>query len=381
MKSAFRRAAPVSKKKISGVALLLYAALLAALTGVLSLEADSVYVFIDDPHDWNSVLAAIFEKKDRALLSGDAEAIKSLYVPGELNSRWAAEAEIKRADYIKDWSARQGLKFTGINSTVAIKRVRKVGRGYAFFAVVSTAYTYSYEDQPEISNLFRIGTYHSIDLIPGGEENSWLISREWYLDPFQDSLNRKTLADDGIRRFVLSQSPRDLSGLSARRKKAVEYADRWAGAASGGGNGYAYNKKYPDYNGRGGDCSNYVSQILHESGFKTTYGWNYGGDSATRSWCNAAGLQGYLVYSGKARVIAKGTYNEVYKSAYKLAPGDVIAYQEKGKVVHMAFVSAQDSKGYPLVNTHTTDRYHVPWDLGWNDSDIKYILMKVNYPE
>jgi hypothetical protein len=78
--------------------------------------------------------------------------------------------------------------------------------------------------------------------------------------------------------------------------------------------------------------------------------------------------------------MARGTYSQVYQTAYKLIPGDVIAFVEKGKVVHMVLVTGADSKGYPLVNTHTTDRYHVPWDLGWNDSDIKFILIKMNYP-
>jgi hypothetical protein len=344
------------------------------------MDSDSVYVFTDDPHDWETVLNSIFAQRDGALLSGAADSLKKMYTKGETNSYWALELEIRRAEYIKKWSERQGLKFNAISSAVQIKKVRKVGRGYAFYAVVSTTYKYSYEGQPEKENMFRIGTYHSLDLIPGSAPDTWLISREWYLDPFQDSLNQKTLEGGEIKSFVLSQADRDLTGLSTRRLKAVEYADRWAGAASDGSNGYAYNAQYPNYNSRGGDCSNYVSQILHESGFKTTFGWNYTKDSASRSWCNAAGLQSYLVYSGKAYVIAKGAYKDVYKSAFKLAPGDLIAYVEKGKVVHMAFVAGQDSKGYPLVDTHTTDRYHVPWDLGWNDSDIKFILMKADYP-
>ena len=290
------------------------------------------------------------------------------------------ELELQRSKYLKDWSARQGVLFKSIESSVNIKRVRKVGRGYAFYVVVSTTYSYHYEDQPERENIFRIGTYHSLDVIPGKEEGSWMVSREWYLDPFQDSLNQKHLNSDEIKQFILSQPERDFSNMVNRRKKAVEYADRYAGAASDGQNGYEYNKKYPNYIHRGGDCSNYVSQALHESGFKTCGGWNYDKTSASHAWCNASGLKNYLVYSGKASVISKGTYSQVYKAAYKLTPGDFVAYQEKGDIVHVVIVTAADSKGYPLVNSHTTDRYHVPWDLGWNDDDIKFFLMKANYP-
>jgi hypothetical protein len=331
-------------------------------------------------YDWALILNTIFEKRDGILLNGNTEDLKKMYKPKERNSIWAYELEIKRAEYLKDWAARQGVEFIGIKSNIVIKRTRKIGRGYAFYLIVSTGYTYIYEDTPETENFFRIGTYHSLDLIPGSEEGSWIISREWYLDPFQDSLNHEAFEGGEVKQFVLSQSIRDFSGISELRKKAVAYADRWAGAASSGEFGYKYNPKYPNYDGRGGDCSNYVSQILHEGGFKTGGGWNYTSNSASRSWCNASGLAGHILWSGKGYTIKKGTYSQVYKESFKLIPGDVIAYQEKGKIVHNAFVVGTDTKGYPLVNTHTTDRYHVPWDLGWNDSDIKFILIKMNYP-
>ncbi len=331
-------------------------------------------------YDWDKVLAAIFEERDGILLNGKTEDLKRMYITKERNSLWACELEIKRAKYLIDWAVRQGVTFIGIKSDIVIKRVKKVGRGYAFYIMVSTGYTYVYEDTPDKENFFRIGTYHSLDLIPGTSEESWIISREWYLDPFQDSLNHKAFEGGEVKQFVLSQTERDFSGISEMRKKAVEYADRWAGAASDGENGYNYNPDYPNYSGRGGDCSNYVSQALHEGGFKTGGGWNYSRNAASRSWCNASGLAGYLLWSGKGYTIKKGTYSQVFKESFKLIPGDVIAYQEKGKIVHNAFVVGADSKGYPLVNTHTTDRFHVPWDLGWNDSDIKFILIKMNYP-
>lgn len=331
-------------------------------------------------YDWDQILHTLFEKRDSILLSGNTGELESMYLTKERNSFWAYELELRRAEYLKDWAARQGAVFTNIESKVIIKRTKRVGRGYAFYVVISTGYTYHYEDTPEKENFFRIGTYHSLDLIPASTEGQWLVSREWYLDPFQDSLNHEAFEGDEVKQFVLSQTERDFSEISELRKKAVLYADKWSGVASDGENDYKYNPDYPNYNGRGGDCSNYVSQILHEGGFKTGGGWNYSSDSASHSWCNASGLAGYLLWSGRGYTIIKGTYSQVYKEAYKLIPGDVVAYQEKGKIVHTAFVVGADSKGYPLVDTHTTDRYHVPWDLGWNDSDIKFILIKMNYP-
>jgi hypothetical protein len=368
--------------KIDLFFLFMAAALLAFVFASGFLPEESVPATADkeEPIRWDPILDDIFEKRDGILLNGNTADLAPMYAPGERNSKWAQELEEKRVKYLKDWAARQGARFTGISSDLVVKRVKKVGRGYAFYVIVSSSYTYVYEDTPGKENFFRIGTYHSLDLIPGKAKGSWVISREWYLDPFQDSLNRKTLENDEIKQFILAGSERDFSDIFEGRKKAVNYADRYAGVASDGRNGYSYNTDYPNYNGRGGDCSNYVSQALHEGAFKTDGGWNHSGNSATRSWCNASGLQSYLIWSGKGYEMARGTYSQVYKTAYELIPGDAIAFVEKGKVVHMAIVTGADSKGYPLVNTHTTDRYHVPWDLGWNDSDIKFILIKMNYP-
>ena len=367
------------------LSILYYLAILGVLVYVLavSTKATPISNTQNKPavqYDWEEILSSIFEKRDNLLMTGNSDELENMYVRNEKNSIWALELEISRADYLQDWAARQGIQFTGINSTINVKRTKKVGRGYAFYVVVSTTYTYVYEDQPEKENLFRIGTYHSLDLIPGSTDSCWLISREWYFDPFQDSFVKDDAQNSNYKEFVLSQTEKSFSDLSEQRKKAVAYADRYAGAASDGQFGYDYNQEYPNFMGQGGDCSNYVSQSLHESGFKTGSGWNYHKDAASHSWCNASGLKSFLIWSGRANVIAQGTYNEVYKAAYELMPGDVIGYIKKGRVDHMVLVTGADSRGYTLINSHSTDRYHVPWDLGWNEPGVKFILLRVNYP-
>jgi hypothetical protein len=356
-------------------------AALAMLLCLMQMSPEAIAVITEDDTDWQSVMDAIFSTKNDTLLTGNADRLKAMYVDNERNSRLAAEAETSRYRYLRSWSERQGVVFKSIRSKAEVRQKRRVGRGFAFYVMVSTEFAYAYEDDPETENVFRIGTYHSLDLIPGKQEGTWLISREWYLDPFQDSLQAKGLNAGEVKEYVLAQKKPDYQNLPERRLKAITYADHFAGAASNGEFGYKYNTEYPNYNHRGGDCSNYISQALHEGGgFRKGGGWNCDRLSATHAWCNASGLKNFLVYSGKASVTAKGPYSQIYKTVYKLVPGDIVAYEEKGKVVHMAMVTAVDSKGYPLVNTHTTDRYHVPWDLGWNDDDIRFFLMKVHYP-
>ena len=54
-------------------------------------------------------------------------------------------------------------------------------------------------------------------------------------------------------------------------------------------------------------------------------------------------------------------------------------YEKNGRITHVSTVTGLDSKGYPLVTCHNTDRLLVPWDLGWSDKSIRFHLIKVNY--
>jgi hypothetical protein len=359
------------------VALCLVAAIAAAAI-LPPFLIDSQETFVGE--EWSGIMADFFQKRNDSLRTGDCLALRSVYALSEQNGSWAYEQEVRRAGYLKKWSDRQGVSFTAISSRLDIRRVKKVGRGYAFYIVVSTDYTYAYRDDPGSGNSFRIGTCHTMDLIPAASEGTWLISREWYLDPFMDSLGPGHQGSADISRYIASHQAVSLPPLSQRRAGAVAYADRYCGAASSDGPSGKYNTAYRDFNGLGGDCTNFTSQVLHEGGgFKKTSEWNYSAGAASRAWGNAQGFKDYMLYSGRASLLAKGTFEQVCKKAYSLSPGDVIAYEEKGRVVHTGVVSGLDSKGYPLVNTHTVDRFRVPWDMGWNDDGIRFWLMKVNY--
>lgn len=331
----------------------------------------------------SEVIQDIFEIRNKALLTKDLETIKALYDTQKKYGRWAYEHEVKKMKYLHKWSDKQGVKFTDITSKLVIRYIKEKNNGFSVNFIASTEYRYVYENEAEKVNIFRIGTYHSIDLSKKeedmDEEAKWLISREWYTDPFADSLNLNDIKTEEIKKHILSGKPRDFSDLSKRRIDAVQYADRYCGAASDGKYGFAYNKKYKDYNPAGGDCANFASQILYEGGkFKKTYTWNYDKDGS-RAWVNAQAFKDYMLYSGRASRIAYGTYNQVYKASYKLQPGDFIAYEKNGKVTHISVVTGADSKGYILVNCHNSDRYRVPWDLGWSNKGIKFWLIHVHY--
>lgn len=52
---------------------------------------------------------------------------------------------------------------------------------------------------------------------------------------------------------------------------------------------------------------------------------------------------------------------------------------KNGRITHISTVTGLDSKGYPLVTCHNTDRLLVPFDLGWSNDNIRFHLVDVYY--
>lgn len=320
----------------------------------------------------------IFKNRNKAIIDRDLELIESIYDINTKYGTWAYEYEKKKMDYICNWEEKQGIKLTEINPQVVIKSIKGDENKYSVNLLNSTEYKYVYIDKPEEINISRIGTYHSLTLVK--KDDIWVITKEWYKDPFADSLNLDNIKTDSIKQHILSQNSRDISNISQKRLKTIEYANIYCGAASEEQYGFKYNSKYRDYNSQGGDCANFASQMLFEGAkFKKNSIWNYDSKDATHAWLNADGFKNYMLGSGRASLIAYGNYEKVYKASYKLLPGDFIAYEKNGDVNHISMVTGVDSKGYSLVSCHNSDRNKVPWDLGWSDKKIKFWLVHINY--
>ncbi|QGU95881.1 amidase domain-containing protein [Clostridium bovifaecis] len=326
----------------------------------------------------------IFRIRNTAIMNNDEESIGKVYNLNTKYGTWAFEHEIKKLKYLHNWSEKQGVRVIGVNPKVRVRTIKGGNGIYSINLFCTTEYIYIYENESPIEqgmdkvNRFRIGTSHSLRL--ENKDGSWYITKEWYTDPFADSLNLDNIKAADIKQYILSQPSRDLSSLNQRRVAAVEYADRYCGTASEEQYGFKYNTKYRNFNPQGGDCANFASQILFEGGkFRKNKAWNYSKGEGTKAWLNAQGFKDYMVNSGRASVIAHGNYNQVYKASYKLLPGDFVAYEKKGHITHISVVTGVDSHGYSLVNCHNTDRYRVPWDLGWSNKGIKFWLVRVHY--
>ncbi len=324
------------------------------------------------------LLENLFDHRNKAILTQNDEVLKKLYDIDHKFGLWAYEQEVTKMKYLQNWSYKQGVKFNDIKTRVKVRKVKEKEENlYGIICAVSTEYNYSYENQPEVKNMFRIGTYHYLNMRI--IDNEYIITKEWYTDPFADSLHLDNIKSDDIRNYIMSKDKIEIS-LTNEQIKGVEYAHKYCGAAADEEHGMKFNPEYKDFNPDGGDCANFASQIMYESGrFKKNGTWNYYNNSGTKAWVNAQGFKNYLLNSGRGSLICKGSFEDVYKLAYSMTPGDIVAYEKGGRITHVSTVTGADSKGYPLVTCHNTDRMLVPWDLGWSDKAIRFHLIKVHY--
>ena len=349
-----------------------------------------------DENEIKGAIENIYKYRSSAFVTHDVSRLWSFYDTSKNTGKWSLEHEIKRIRYLKNWAAARKIKFTNVDSWVNIKRIRNVNGKISVFLDETYKFDYVYDgDESEQVNSFGVGIRHTLKLMKRNE--NYIICTDWYTDCFEDALESNTgenediILNDDRDTFIKTNTTK---WPYYNREKAVEYADKYCGSAWGGGNDHKYNKKYLDFTGIGGDCTNFASQVLGDKeggSIPFDYTWrynysNYGRGEGTRAWVNADGLKDYLLYSGKGSLIAKGTYKGIcgkngsyYDGALgKIKPGDLVSYEKKGSIDHFAVVTGRDSHGYPLVNSHTTDRYRVPWDLGWGDKGIKFLLIHIN---
>ena len=343
-------------------------------------EIEAIKIDEDDQikQQYQLLLQNLFDYRNKAILEQNEEILKELYDTDKKTGLWAYEHEVEKMKYLKNWSSKQGVTFNDIKTKVKIRKVKEKETDlYGIICNVATDYNYSYENEKDVKNIFRIGTEHYLNVKI--KDNQYIITKEWYTDPFGDSLNLENIKSDDIRSYILAQQKPDIQ-LTQEQQKAIDYAHRYCGVSTEEEYEFKFNREYKNFNPDGGDCANFASQIMYESGrFKKNSIWNYNNRDGTKAWVNAQGFKNYILNSGRGSLICKGSYEETYKESYNLRPGDFVAYEKGGRITHVSTVTGMDSKGYPLVTCHNTDRLLVPWDLGWSNKTIRFHLIRVHY--
>ncbi|MBB6691914.1 amidase domain-containing protein [Cohnella xylanilytica] len=339
-------------------------------------------------------LDQVFRARTGILVRGSPDSLDPYYVTTEKSGRVALDHEKKRREYIQAWALKRSLLLAGSKSEIRIVRMHSSEDTVRVTLVHRELLEYGYLNAPvERLQSFGLGTRHVLTLHKS--DQGWKIKREWYLDPLEENPD---LISDSDHAFPSrpganqqwNASDRQASGKTRYdRVKAVRYANKYAGLAWGAGNQNRYNRKYRDYTGFGGDCTNFVSQVLGDpkegGGLPMTSQWFANSSGGSDAWVRTDGFKNFLLYSGYGRLVVKGTFEKIalptpdHPRGYigDMQPGDLIGYElKKGDVDHFAVIVGFDENGYPLVNCHTTDRYRVPFDLGW-DKTTKYLLFHI----
>ena len=134
------------------------------------------------------------------------------------------------------------------------------------------------------------------------------------------------------------------------RVRAVLYARRWA---------FSRNPAYFNFNGLGGDCTNFVSQCLYAGAgvmnYTPVFGWFYrSANDRTASWTGVEYLYNFLIGNeGEGPTAAEAQMRE-------LQIGDIIQLgRETGDFYHSCLVTGFRGN-VPLVATHTYDAFRKP---------------------
>ena len=173
------------------------------------------------------------------------------------------------------------------------------------------------------------------------------------------------------------------------REAAVAYSYKWVS-----GDEVVRNPEYSDYSIYGGNCQNYVSQALYESGIPMDWDGNY-----TMQWkwfddevnynqsdwgrsISWSGTEYFYEYCTENK--GSGLVAETDVNIYSVSPGDVMQYVSDDWAKHSVIVSKviyndDGTVADILINSNTTDRVDFPLSaygytgirairiIGWND--------------
>ena len=172
--------------------------------------------------EFKSLIEDLFTKRNTAIVSGDSELLKEFYDLKIKVSLWAYESEAKKTQYLINWSEKQSVKFKDLKSIVRIRKVAEKEPGlYGIICDVATDFNYYYVDSPETINHFRLGTNHYLNLRK--QDDRYIITKEWYTDPFADSLDLNNIKSDEIKNYLLTQTTPEYTP-SEKIQKAIDYA-------------------------------------------------------------------------------------------------------------------------------------------------------------
>lgn len=360
--------------------------------------------------DMQQVIQAMFQTRANGLKTGaPLEALDALYADSSQGQALRTYEEERVAQFHKHATQFERTYVVAddsvtVNSlsqlpdgTIEAKVTESLGLGYEYPQGTPGGGVINYEGY---------GMYHDVTLVVHG--SGWIIASDNYVDGFNPALAADHVSPStegvtgGIAGATLSTAFKGTRATSVitplnqtqvyDRTMAASYADKYCGNAVGCGNNRQYNSSYTTY--ASNDCANFVSQAQGDSSganlIQDGY-WYYTWSTASGSydWINANGLYQYLINNpygyqyNRGWLDASGTWSTVSPDIGFLQEGDVVGMDWasngiQGHPNHVEIVVGFDSRGYPVLDAHTTDRYHIPIDQAAGASDVYYLVFMYN---
>ncbi len=334
-----------------------------------------------------SAISAVFSKRERQVMGGDG-GLPDYYVP---NSPLLSH-ELSRPSRFRQFESRYG-PIVAVRSTPNVRRL-----SVAANTASSTVYEWTFFDWVYQGRVITTGFGVEHEMTWGLQNGQWVVLKDAYDEgpltgvrspdcpPDQKSTaatNASSVSSPVVQSPVTGiVTPQSFISYPYWRKWAAGYADAFVYHQAHGGTTYDQyynNDHYFNCNSIGGDCTNYVSQAMHEGGYAPFV--SFGVDSASAWWYDNRGTEPNLTEDDRwsltwVRAPAHRTMIQLLGWGYdtqgsSLREGDVVYYAwHGGEVDHAAIVSisASDNGGLALVDSHNNDYYHAPWDYGYVDT-------------
>lgn len=195
------------------------------------------------------------------------------------------------------------------------------------------------------------------------------LSTEEFAELMSVDCSVSAIAEEEYENTEAGSVERTVSGYNPY--KAAEYANKWVNptAYNSDDDTDYYNLNQFFYNYRA-DCTNYVSQCLYTGGVpmnntgNINTGWWYSApNSYSGSWITAP-------YNFNYFSALHTSYSNINSSSYVI-PGNPVYYDWQNPtdgdndIDHATICVGYNSSGTPIINSHTNDYYHAPWNYGY----------------
>ncbi|MDO4501752.1 MAG: leucine-rich repeat protein [Coriobacteriia bacterium] len=291
-----------------------------------------------------------------------------------------ADAQQGRADGFAEMEESANIRITGVQTDVTVTSAKAVGDELQVQAYEQVVFTYdNLADGVGGSDTARFGTSHDLTLATDGpapviaqdsfdEQDLCGVSTDPTADQPAGGLSALNIGDVASPGDTGEESPAGVgdegpaSSPSPTAKYQATYCPADAVAYS---NKYwsKYNKAYKNYNPVGGDCANFTSQSISAGGMKHVKG----STSDAKAWFYTDGELGSGVSTAWIYCPSFVTHFKEYgkyienPKASQVFTGSPVLYRVGTLWNHAVLCVGRDSAGTPIINSHNSDRYHMPY--------------------